>query len=374
MSSEPQSTHKIRVGIIGAGGWAKYGHIPALLTVEAFEVTAVSSRRQETADQLATDLGIAHAFGDYRELIDHPEVDLVVIPTPGPEHAHLAKLAIAAGKDVYTEWPLTTTTAESQELLDLAQAKGVRHVVGLQRRFAPSIRYVHDLIADGYIGTVRGVTMSVGVDAFGPEMPERAAWTFDAANFTDVLSIYGGHFADVLFHVVGRPTALAAVTQTQFSHVSVTETGEQVPLTTPHEVMVIGTLPGGGLLSIQLEGGQQHRTGLNLLITGTTGVLRVTNPRGFENKDDNNVEAMTGGTETFTPLPVPQDYQYLGKADLDASVQDVAYLYATYARDVAEGTSQVTDFADAVAMHHFIDEVTTSSESFYDQSRDSAHS
>ena len=53
---------KIRVGIIGAGGWAKYGHIPALQTLREFEVVAVSSRRQETAAKTAAEFSIPHAF------------------------------------------------------------------------------------------------------------------------------------------------------------------------------------------------------------------------------------------------------------------------------------------------------------------------
>jgi predicted dehydrogenase len=111
----------IGVGIIGAGGWAKYGHIPALRTLDQFTIVAISSRRQETADQLAADLDVPHAFGDYYDLIAHPDVDLVVIPTPGPEHAPLVRAAIGGGKDVYSEWPLSTTTAESEELLHLAE-------------------------------------------------------------------------------------------------------------------------------------------------------------------------------------------------------------------------------------------------------------
>ena len=79
-----------------------------------------------------------------------------------PEHAHLVKAAIAAGKDVYSEWPLTTSTAESEEMLRLAEDKDVRHVVGLQRRFSSSASYARDLIAHGYVGTVRSVRMSPG--------------------------------------------------------------------------------------------------------------------------------------------------------------------------------------------------------------------
>jgi predicted dehydrogenase len=78
------SSEKIRVGIIGAGGWAKYGHIPAL-QLEEFEIVAVSSRKKETAEEYAAKFNILHAFGDKQALITHPDVDLVVILAPAPE-------------------------------------------------------------------------------------------------------------------------------------------------------------------------------------------------------------------------------------------------------------------------------------------------
>jgi predicted dehydrogenase len=236
----------IGVGIIGAGGWATYGHIPALRTLGQFKIVALSSRQQESADELAQKFDVPHGFGDYNDLIAHPDVDLVVIPTPAPEHAYHIRAALAAGKDVYSEWPLTTSTAESNELLRLAEDQGVRHVVGLQRRFAPSASYTRDLIAQGYVGDVRGVRMSVGVDAFGPAMPERYAWSIKEENFTNLLSVYGGHFFDLLFHLVGPPSKFTAVTQNQFPATTILETGEKIPHSAAHEVMMIGTLERGG--------------------------------------------------------------------------------------------------------------------------------
>lgn len=356
----------IGVGIIGAGGWAKYGHIPALRTLPEFELVAISSRKQETADQLAKELNVPNAFGDYYDLIAHPDVDLVVIPTPGPEHAHLVRAAIAGGKDVYSEWPLTTTTTESEELLHLAEQAEVRHVVGLQRRFAPSAAYTRDLINQGYVGKIRGVQMSVGVDAFAPSMPDRYRWTIDEANFTNLLAVYGGHFFDLLFHFVGQPAKYTAVAENQFPATTIEETGEQVPTTSAQEVMVIGTLEQGGLFSIQLEGAQAHKTGLQITITGTEGVLRISNARAFMNKDDNTVYGMTGDTTTFGPLPVPDGYRTLAHSGLDVSSQDAAYLYAAYSHDRAHGTTGAATFHDAVRLHQMIDAVTTSSTAFFD--------
>lgn len=349
---------KIGVGIIGVGGWAKYGHLPAVATVDTLDVVAVSSRSKSKADALAAEHGIAHAFDDYLDLIAHPDADLVVIPAPAPQHKELVQAVIAGGKDVYNEWPLTTNTADSEELLALAEAAGVRHVVGLQRRLSPSARYTADLIADGFLGNLHGVTMSVGVDAFGAELPERAAWVLDPESFVSLLPVYLGHFGDLLFTTVGAPATLTAITSNHIPIVTLAETGEEVASDVPTEVMAIGTLRTGGLFSIQLEGGQQRKTGLQIVITGSQGAVRITNPKGFQNKDDNTVEAMTGDATRFEPLAVPAEYAYLDQGDLDASVHDVSYLYAAYAHDKTHGTATAPDFAAGLRMHHLIDQVT----------------
>ncbi|MCX5094012.1 Gfo/Idh/MocA family oxidoreductase [Streptomyces sp. NBC_00365] len=361
------SAQAIRVGIIGAGFWASYGHIPALRTLPEFEVVAVSARRKESARQAAEEFGVPHAYDNAHELIKDPDVDLVAVLTPTSQRVPLVKAAIEAGKDVYSEWPLTTRTADSEELLALAEAKGVRHVVGLQRRQGPAARYVRDLVAQGYVGDVRAARISVGVDAFPPVMPERVAWTFDVDAFTHVLSIYGGHFLDVLFQIVGPPKDLTAIVETHFPELTVLETGKTVPSAKPDEVLAIGTLENGGLFSVQLEGAQKFPTGLQIDITGTKGVLRLTNDRAFENTEDNTIHGVNGDSDNASALavlPVPEEYRSLPDASLDESVQDLAHLYAAFARDKANGTTEATTFADAVRQHHLIDRIQRSSEEF----------
>ncbi|MFD6274686.1 Gfo/Idh/MocA family protein [Streptomyces sp. NPDC060209] len=360
------TTKAIRVGLIGAGGWASYGHIPALRTLPEFEVSAVSARRKESAEKAAEKFGIPHAYDDPYKLIGDPDVDLVAVVTPSPDHAPLVRAAIEAGKDVYSEWPLTTRTEDSQELLALAEAKGVRHIVGLQRRLGPAARYARDLIAQGYVAEVRAARISVGVDAFGPVMPDKVEWTIDADNYTHVLSVYGGHFLDVLFRLVGPPKDLTALTATQFPEIALAESGKTVPSVKPDQVMALGTLTNGGLFSVQLEGGQKFPTGLQIDITGTEGVLRVTNDRAFENTEDNTLHGVNTDSDepTLTVLDVPAKYRSLPDSALDESVKDLAHLYAAFARDKANGTTEATTFTDAVNQHRLIDRIQQSSEAF----------
>src|ERR1700742_1388271 len=76
------TTEKIRVGIIGANvryGWGRDAHIPALSALPEFEITAVCTSRQETANETAKHFGFPHAFADPDKMLQHPDVDLVSI-------------------------------------------------------------------------------------------------------------------------------------------------------------------------------------------------------------------------------------------------------------------------------------------------------
>jgi predicted dehydrogenase len=216
------------------------------------------------------------------------------------------------------------------------------------------------------VGRIRGARISVGTDAFPPIMSERFAWTFDVASFTNVLSIYAGHHLDTLFHIVGRAGKLTAIAETQFAAITMEETGEQVPNHNPNEVMVIGTLDGGGLFSAQLEGGQAHPTGLQIDITGTDGVLRLTNAHAFQNPDDNAIRGVTGDESSLSTLTVPAEYRQIPASSLDESAADVAHLYATYAQDKANGTWEAPSFKDAVRQHELIDQIEAASKKFFE--------
>ncbi|MGE5270681.1 MAG: Gfo/Idh/MocA family protein, partial [Thiohalocapsa sp.] len=156
---------RIRVGIVGASsrrGFASVAHIPALQALPQFEFVAVCTTRQQSAEEAARHYGVPLAFSDPAKLAAHPEIDLVTVSVKVPDHAAPVMAAIAAGKHVYCEWPLGRDSGEATRMLDAAEAKGVRHAVGLQGQLSPAINYVRDLVADGYVGTVMAATM-IGV-------------------------------------------------------------------------------------------------------------------------------------------------------------------------------------------------------------------
>ena len=146
------TNRKIRVGIVGANpsrGFASIAHIPALQALPDFEISAVCTTRQDSADAAARHYGVPLAFCDAEKLARHPDVDLVTVSVKVPDHYLPVMAAIEAGKHVYCEWPLGRNTDEAVRMRDAANRKGVRHAVGLQGQVSPAINYTKDLIADG---------------------------------------------------------------------------------------------------------------------------------------------------------------------------------------------------------------------------------
>jgi predicted dehydrogenase len=355
-------TSIIRVGLVGVGNWARYGHIPALKLLPEYEIVAVSSRSLDKARDIAKTFDIPHAYGEAQELINDAEVDLVVVLPPAPEHFAIVKAAIIAGKDVYCEWPLTTSTEDSEELVRLAEQHGVRHIVGLQRTVGASSLDLHHLLAEGYVGRLRSVRMQVNMDGFGPLRSASLDWTIPAKNFSHVLSIYGGHFMDMLFHAVGQPATITALVRTQFLELTNSH-GESIRNETPDGVMVMGTLVNGAIFQVQIEGGKCNQTGLQIDITGTNGDLQVTNERSFVTKHHDVIRRAQGERGSWSELSMPDRFRLIPPSDLDTSVQDLAQLYAAFARDRIDGVKTARDFSDALALHRLIDAIYESSSS-----------
>lgn len=361
--TDENATPKVRVGIVGVGHWARYGHIPALRFLQGYEIVAVSSRRSSTAQETAKVFQIARAFADYRDLVCHPEVDMVIVLPPAPFHAEVVNAAISAGKDVYCEWPLTTNTADSKQLLRRANDAGVRHLVGLQRRLGPSTLYLRDLVASGYVGRVRSVRMHVSMPYFHQLRPDSLAWTIGSKNFSHVIAIYAGHFLDMLFHAVGQPATLSSMLATQFTTLTLESTGESFANETPDGVVGIGQLASGALLSFQIEGGKLHNSGVQIDITGVEGDLKMSNRSSFGHSEENLIEGGRGANTSFASLPIPSRYRRIPPSPLDVSVEDLAHLYAAHLQDRKSGTQLVPSFADGLRLHKLIDLMYASSAS-----------
>ena len=352
---------RIRVGIVGIGNWARYGHVRVLKLLPQYELTGIYSQRREAAVQAAEELGFKFVADSLEALVQHPDIDLVIVLTTAPQHEEGVRAAIAAGKHVYSEWPLTPSTATSRSLVEAAKARGVHHIVGLQRRLAPHNRYLRDLLAQGFVGKLRSVRIHVSMNYFQALRGNALRWTIPVENFSSVVAIYAGHFLDMVFHATGWPLDVAALSVNQFPKVTIRETGEVFDSTAPDQLVMIGNLPDGAVVSVQVEGGKRNGSGVQIDITGDEGDLRITNPSPFGDVgDDYEIYGVKGDNVALEPMPVPSSYDVLPSSALPSAVLELAELYAAYAADVANGTQTAPTFEDAVRMHELLDAATES--------------
>ncbi len=149
-----------KVGILGAGSIARKMAY-TLSAMEGYECRAIASRSIEKAEAFAAEYGIRCAYGSYEELVQDPEIELVYIATPHSFHYQHAKLCIEHGKPVLCEKAFTANAREAEELIRLAEEKGVFITEAIWTRYLPLSLKIMELIHGGAIG--RPYTLSANL-------------------------------------------------------------------------------------------------------------------------------------------------------------------------------------------------------------------
>lgn len=147
-------------GIIGAGNFTSSTILPGMKAAGA-NLKYIASAGGLTAKILAKKGNISKATSDYREILNDPEVDTVMITTRHNLHAKMILESLQAGKNVFVEKPLCLNTEELENIVNAQRAtRNLRLVVGFNRRFAPLAQKMKQLIGEGPKNIV--ATMNAG--------------------------------------------------------------------------------------------------------------------------------------------------------------------------------------------------------------------
>ena len=357
--------HPIRIGLIGANihqGWSPRAHLPALAAHPDFELAAVCTTRQASADEAMAAYNAGSAWADYNRMLADavPGLDAATISLRVPSHYAPTLAALRAGKHTFTEWPLGRTTAEAVEMADCARQQGVRTAVGLQARANPAIAHLRSLVADGYVGRVMTCHVRLMRDGVLSRDSGRT-WQRDNELGAHTLTIACGHTIDALCSVVGEFADVAAVVSTQAKTWHETDTGKDLPVTAPDNVLVSGNLQNGGVASVQIGSTAWAGSGYRMEIYGDKGTpvavssdspqLQAVSIRGAQGRSD---------WQELTPPP-----ELSPAPDLPAgSPYNVGQLYSRFAaaiRGDANPKLPLPDFDHAVALHRLIDAIRQSS-------------
>src|SRR5271155_1169265 len=356
-------SNKIRVGIVGVSpnrGFASIAHIPALQALPEFEISAVCTTRQDSAEAAAKHYGVPLAFCDAEKLAQHPDVDLVTVSVKVPDHYLPVMAAIEAGKHVYCEWPLGRNSDEAARMLAAAERKAIRHAVGLQGQVSPTINYTKDLIAEGYVGRVLSATMIGCAPNWGPTI-ERA-YQADSANGANLLTITGGHTIDALCYCLGEFRELAAFVVNQRDRIPLEETGELIAKTVPDQVVVNGIVGEGAVVSFQIRGGMNRGTAFLFEIHGDQGDLQLTaTSRASMQRQELNVKGARGDAKELAEVPIPGKYRWVPEGVAPDSRYNIAQLYARLAESIRNGKPVSPGFDAAVTRHRLLDAIVRAS-------------
>jgi predicted dehydrogenase len=354
----------IGIGIVGGSagnGWAARAHFPALAKLDDFRVTALCTSRPESAVASAEELGVPVAVTDPAELVDHPDVDLVVVSVKVPHHRAIVMRALEAGKHVFCEWPLGATTEEALEMADAAARHDVRAMVGLQARVSPVVERMRELVAGGHVGRVTSATLTQTVASLGSgRVAARNAYTADSRNGANVLTIPGGHSLDALCHCLGEFAELSAKVMTQRPQALVAETGETIEVSSPDHVAVQGLLEGGALVCAQITGGAPRGPRFEMRVAGEEGtlVMRSESTPGSSGMQMGRL-SLAGSRNGSAEWPLASD----PPGERSGPHANVARLYRRLARAIRDGSPVDPSFGDAARRHRMLDAIVASSES-----------
>jgi predicted dehydrogenase len=195
----------VRWGILATGKIAT-GFAENLALLPECEIAAVGARRQEYADAFASTHGAARAYGDYRALVEDPDVDVVYVATPHALHREHVELALEAGKAVLCEKAFTLDAPDAEHLVALAREKNLFLMEAMWMRCNPLVRRLQQLFATGALGEVRQVRADLGFVVDKPPTDRLLDPALGGGALLD-MGIYALTFAHLF---LGEPSDVAA--------------------------------------------------------------------------------------------------------------------------------------------------------------------
>jgi predicted dehydrogenase len=173
MSPPALPVHAAIIGLSSSAttSWASSAHLPGLLSPIGKSKISIKALLNSSVD--AAEKSIAtyklpsdtKAYGNPEALANDPDVDMVICNTRVDKHFETIIPSVRAGKDVYVEWPIASSSQHVEELLEAAKISGSRIAVGLQGRWAPTVIRLRELL-DGGNGRL-GKVLSADVKAYG---------------------------------------------------------------------------------------------------------------------------------------------------------------------------------------------------------------
>ena len=210
---------ELGIGIIGTGFMGKAHAFAYRAALAAFpdipvpRLEMIADVNEALASRAAHQYGFARSSADWRTLVNDPRIDVVSITTPNTLHKEMALAAIAAGKHVHCEKPLSPSLADSLVMVEAAEKAGVATQVGFNYIKNPLLKQARDMIAAGELGEITGFRGIHAEDYMhDPESPY--SWRIDPVGGPGVIADLGSHIIGMARFLLGPITQVSADVRT----------------------------------------------------------------------------------------------------------------------------------------------------------------
>ncbi|MEW5977380.1 MAG: Gfo/Idh/MocA family oxidoreductase [Acidobacteriota bacterium] len=262
----------LRIGIVGAGANTKARHVPRLRAQKNVEIVGVCNRTVESSTRAAADLGIPKVFRNWRELVESPEIDAVLIGTWPYLHCPVTLTALDAGKHVLTEARMAMNAGEARLMLERSRQRPHLMTQVVPSPFTLKVdRTVQKLLAEGYLGTL----LALDVRANSPDLVDRNAplhWRQDR-DLSGLNILTMGIWYEAIVRWVGEAQNVMATAQTVVRSRR-DATGRLRSIAVPDHVDILASMVCGAQARFQFSGVTGFSPAPEVWLYGTEGTLR----------------------------------------------------------------------------------------------------
>ncbi len=192
-----QKGKRVNIGIIGCGSISSY-HINALRLIPEAHISTYCDVDTAKAEAAAgVDAGWC---ADYHELLLDPAIDAVCILTPNYLHKEMTIAAAAAGKHIFVQKPMATSSQECTDMIEAAERNGVKLFQSYMHRYFEESRWIRDFLQDGGLGTIHSVRIRNAIPG-----SDYSSWQYDSGlcGKGGVMIDIGVHGVDLIQYLLG---------------------------------------------------------------------------------------------------------------------------------------------------------------------------
>lgn len=359
------------IGLIGTGfmgkahAFAYRAALAAFPDIPAPRLEMIADVDEGLATKAAQQYGFARGSGDWRALVNDPRVDVVSITTPNIFHREMALAAIAAGKHVHCEKPLSPTLGDSLAMVDAAEKAGAVTQVGFNYIKNPLLKMARGMVAAGELGEITGFRGIHAEDYMhDPEGPH--TWRIDPVGGPGVIADLGSHIIGMARFLLGPITEVSADVRTVVKSRPVARGSAErrdVLVDDVARILVsFGRGCGGSIEASWIATGRKMQLGFEL--TGEKGSLVFTQERLNELLFYKaGGEAKTSGYVKIEAGPQHQPYgQFCIAGGHQLGFNDLKTIeMGEFLRAIGEGTRAGPDFREAYEIQKVAEAAISSS-------------